>query len=802
MKITLNWLRELVEVVLSTGELCNALVMAGIEVESVEEHRPEWGAVEIAEILALASHPNADRLTLCRVRTAHDERDVVCGARNMQAGDKVALAPPGAVLPGERHIERATIRGVASEGMLCSTAELGLAEEGGDGIWILPADAPLGRPLVEYLGAEDTVLDLGVTPNRGDCLSVLGIAREVAALTGARLHARPVTVAQDETPASQLARVAVEAVDLCPRYDARVVRGVRIAPSPPWLRTRLALVGLRPINNVVDATNFIMIERGQPLHAFDRARLAQSVVTARRAGSRQHFTTLDGVTRELLPDDLVIADAEAPVALAGIMGGADSEIRPETADVLLESAYFTPETIRRTARRLAITTDSSYRFERGVDPEGTVAALDRVTELIVANAGGMVARGVLERRAPGRRAPNAIRLRSARVNALLGTRLTQSEIERPLRAVGATVTAAGKSVVRVVPPSHRFDLREEVDLVEEVARITGYDRIATTLPAMVPGGPGPGAQRTGEQLMRDVLRAAGFNEMVTLALVAPEENRTFPGLAEMGGDAVALTNPPSTDAAELRRSLLPGLLRALDENRRHGEPLVAGFSLGRVYARESERYHERESLALLLAGEWPPPAFREPARPATFFDLKGALELLLARMHLVTPRWEPAPDLAAWLHPGKAATISIEGVLCGLAGALHPDLVAARGLEVEPWMAELDLRRVVQYFPRRIIFQPLARFPAIERDVAVIADIDFQAQQVLDAITEIAHPLVEEVRVFDQYTGTPIPEGKQSIAFSLSYRAADRTLTDDEVNAVHEEIVARLLRRLPLEGRR
>ena len=421
MKITLNWLTGARRGRALDRRALRRAGDGGPRGRGVEEHRPVWGAVEIAEIVALERHPNADRLTLCRVRTAHGERDVVCGARNMQAGDQVALAPPGAVLPGERRIERATIRGVASEGMLCSAAELALAEGTDDGILILPLDAPLGRTLLDYLGAEDTVLDLGVTPNRGDCLSVLGIAREVAALTGARLHARPLTVVQADPPATKLARVAVEALDLCPRYDARVVRGVAIAPSPPWLRTRLALVGLRPINNVVDVTNFVMIERGQPLHAFDLARLADRTVIARRAGSRQHFTTLDGATRELLPDDLVIADAKAPVALAGIMGGADSEIRPETTDILLESAFFTPETVRRTARRLGIATDSSYRFERGVDPEGTVMALDRVAELIVAGAGGTVARGVLERRTPGRRAPHAIRLRTARVNALLGT---------------------------------------------------------------------------------------------------------------------------------------------------------------------------------------------------------------------------------------------------------------------------------------------------------------------------------------------------------------------------------------------
>jgi len=801
MKITLNWLRELIDVGLSASEIADTLTMAGIEVESVEERSPPWTGVEVAEVLDVAPHPNADRLRLCRVRRAGSEALVGCGASNMRVGDKVALALPGTVLPGDRHIERTTIRGQVSEGMLCSASELALS---GDetGILILPDDAPVGGRLVDYLGAEDTILDLAVTPNRGDCLSVLGIARELVALTGAVLRAQRVTLAEDEAAASQLARIEIEAPELCPRYCARVVRGVGIGPSPPWLRTRLEMVGLRPISNVVDATNYVMLERGQPLHAFDFARLAGGQVTARRAGRAQRYATLDGAARELVPDDLVIADARGPVALAGVMGGAESEIHAATTDVLLESAFFIPETVRRTARRLGIVTESSYRFERGVDPEGTVLALDRVTELIVRMAGGSVARGVLEKRAGDRLGERAIRLRPQRVNFLLGTELGAAEIGRHLSALGAGVAAPTEGSLRVVPPSHRFDLQSEIDLVEEVARLAGYQSIPATLPAVRVGGPGPGPQRRAEQRIREALRAAGLSEMVTLGLIAAEENRTFPGLGDTTSGPVALANPLSADAAELRLSLLPGLLRALDENLRQGEPLVAAFSLGRVYRRQADGYQEGPSLALLLAGRWPRPEIGEADRACGFGDLKGTVDLVFARLHAESPRWERLAAGAPYLHPARSARVTVGGTLCGLAGVLHPDLVASRRLDVEPWLAELDLRRVLQYVPARFAVRPLPRFPAVTRDLAVVADRGFEAQQVLDAIREAAQPLVEEVRVFDHYTGSPIPEGRKSVAYSISYRAADRTLTDEEVNELHEELLGRVLRRLPVEVRR
>ncbi len=803
MKITLNWLRELVEVVLSPEELAETLVMAGLEVESVEEHDPSWGSsVEIAEIEAMTAHPNADRLRLCQVRRATEIVPVVCGATNMKAGDKVALALPGTVLPDGRRIEQAAIRGQVSHGMLCSARELALGHEDDGGILILGADAAIGTSLAGHLGAADTVVEISVTPNRGDCLSVLGVAREVSALTGAALHHRQVRLVEDDHPIARLARVDVTAPDLCPRYDARVVRAVRVGPSPLWMQTRLAMVGFRPISNVVDATNYVMLERGQPLHAFDLARLKEARVSARRAGTRQRFETLDGVTRELLPDDLVIADAEGPVAIAGVIGGAESEIRADTTDILLESAFFTPETVRRTARRLAIGTESSYRFERGVDPEGTTAALDRVAELVQTTAGGQVARGILERRGPGRRTRPAIRLRPARVNALLGTSLKITEMERPLRALGAVVSGSGPTARRVIPPPHRFDLQQEVDLVEEIARVSGYDAIAPTIPAIAVGGPGLGPTYDIECRIRERLRAAGFHEMVTPVFVSADDNRAFPGLPELAGRAVELANPLSVESAELRRSLLPGLLRAQSENERQGASLVAGYSVGRVFGREDGRYHEVQTLGALLAGSWPPATLGASPRACGFGDLKGALESVVRELHLESVRWEGLGDEAAYLHPGKSARIVVGGVLSGFIGALHPNLVAARQLESEPWIVELDLLRVVQYCPRRVIFQALPRFPSVSRDIAVVVDDEFQAQQVLDAVERMSEPLVEEVRVFDHYTGAPIPSGKKSLAYTIAYRAPNRTLTDDEVNAMHDQLVAELVRQLPLEVRR
>lgn len=802
MKITLNWLRELVDVLLAPDELAETLVMAGLEVESVEERRPTWTAVEIAAIEHMVPHPNADRLRLCQVRRATGTVVVVCGASNMQAGDRVALAVPGTVLPDGKRIEETTIRGQRSHGMLCSVRELGLSEDDAGGIMILPADAPVGTPLVAYLGAEDTILELSVTPNRGDCLSLLGVAREVAALTGASLHVRSPSLSERGAPASRSARVDVQAPDLCPRYAARIVRDVRVAPSPLWMQTRLAMVGLRPISNVVDATNYVMLERGQPLHAFDLHRLRGACATVRRAGDRQRYETLDGQVRELVADDLVIADAEGTIAIAGVMGGADSEIKPDTVDIFVESAFFVPETVRRTARRLGLMTESSYRFERGVDPGGTRAALDRVAELIAGNAGGQVAKGVLEARSAGRRPRAAIRLRPARVNALLGATLKIPEMERPLRALGATVSGSGPQVRRVVPPTHRFDLQNEVDLVEEIARVIGYDAVPASMPAIGAGGPGMGPSHDIEQRLRARLAGAGFDETIALAMVSAEDNRDFPGLPELIGDSVVLTNPLSVEMAELRRSLLPGLLRVYVENRRQGATQVAAYGLGRAFSREADRYHEVQTLAILLAGARPPEWVGGTSRPCDFFDLKGALEAIFAELHLDAVRWEPLESEAGYLHPGKAARIEVGGVSCGYLGALHPNLRAARGLDGEPWLAELDLARVVQYCPGRVIFRPLPRFPAVSRDIAVLVDEQFPAQRVLDAVKEATEPLVEEVRVFDHYTGSPIPKGKKSLAYSIAYRASNRTLTDDEVKATHDRLVARLVAKLPLEVRR
>ncbi|MBI3300871.1 MAG: phenylalanine--tRNA ligase subunit beta, partial [Deltaproteobacteria bacterium] len=478
MKVTLNWLREFVPIELPLDRLAERLALAGLEVEGISEQGNE--PVQVAQIARIDPHPQSDHLVVCHVTTGGETMPVVCGATNMRAGDKVALAPEGTRLPGGQRVERVEIRGQLSCGILCSEAELGLSQDH-SGLLILPAEAPLGEALFAVLGLRDTILDVAVTPNRGDCLSVLGLAREIAALTGAPFHANKPRVRERGTAIPDQARVTIVDADLCPRYAARVVTGVQVAPSPAWMRWRLEVVGIRALNNLVDVTNYVMVERGQPLHAFDLTSLAGAEIIVRRARDIAALTTLDGQRRALAPDDLLICDRDRGVAIAGVMGGENSEVREQTAVVLLESAYFVPETVRRTARRLGLRSEASYRFERGVDPQGTVLALNRAAALLTQLAGGQVSRGVIDV-CPQPLSPTMIPLRAQRVTTFLGAAVEEPEIEQRLRTLGMAVKRERRGAWRVTVPLYRSDLTQEVDLIEEIARLRGYETIPTLLP--------------------------------------------------------------------------------------------------------------------------------------------------------------------------------------------------------------------------------------------------------------------------------------------------------------------------------
>jgi phenylalanyl-tRNA synthetase beta chain len=641
-------------------------------------------------------------------------------------------------------------------------------------------------------GGEDRVFEVAVTPNRGDCLGIAGIAREVGALSGAGLKKRPTNVPKKDSSINKRISLTIENADLCARYSARVVDGVRVAPSPSWLSARLEACGIRAINNVVDVTNYVMLETGQPLHAFDLDRLPHKRIVVRKAKELDKFTTLDGVVRELAHEDLLICDDERPVALAGVMGGMDSEVTDSTRSLLLESANFAPASIRRTAKRLALHSEASHRFERGVDPEGTLAAANRAVYLLSEVAGGRPMAGSTDSY-PGKTKPPVIVLREERIEKLLGIKLDGKQAERLLRSIGM-ITTRHKSnrSLRVIPPTSRSDISREADLIEELARLHGYDRIPSTLPLLRPSGGRNDLLLSWERKARTLMTGEGLVEVINLPFTTAPLNRTFPGLWEGAPTPVEVLNPLAKDHGQMRHSLLPGLIDNLRFNLAHRVESFAAYHLGKTFqlSPRSEPI-ERQYLAGLLHGPRARRGLRQSGEgPRGFLDCKGVVEALLDLFHLrESSTW--SVTAIECLHPGQTAALYLRGQRAGIVGQLHPD--ACERLEVPPsWVFELDFEKLLEYAPRRITSHALPRFPAVERDMAIVVDRDFASQQVINWIKNLGEALIENVEVFDQYFGAPIPEGKKSLAYKVSYRAPDRTLTDLEVNALHQSLVERI----------
>jgi phenylalanyl-tRNA synthetase beta chain len=799
MRVPLSWLADFVTWGGTPAELAERLTMAGLEVEAVEEVGRLDPGILVGRLLAVEPHPARDGLRVARVEVgAGAPVVVVSGAPNLVGGEQVAVALPGARLAGGTEVAPADLGGVTSGGVLCSEAELGLGDDG-TGILVLPAAAAVGTRVGELVGVADTVLTIEVTPNRGDCLSVLGVAREVAALGRTRPRRRRLGLREAGAPAAREVRVRVEAPELCPRYCARVVRGTTLAASPLWLRLRLRRADMRPINAVVDATNYVMLERGQPLHAFDLERIGERQILVRRATSGETLVTLDGVERVLAESDLVIADARVPVALAGVMGGEGSEVTATTRTVLLESAVFDPTTIRRTARRTGLLSQAAYRFERRVDPATVVEALDAGAALIARLTGGRAAPGVVEAGRGGADTPPAVRLRLRRARAILGTGVARGEAVRRLRALGARCRGEGETLF-VTAPSHRGDLALEEDLIEEIARLGGYDAIPLVLPEAPIAGGEDSAARTFARRVRRLLVAEGLSEMVTLSFTDGGTNRRLAGFVGRALSPLAVLNPLSSETGELRRSPLAGLVHALARNLGHGAPFVGAFEIGRGYGLDAQgARHEVRAVALLLHGAWPPAGPVRSGSPIDFLDVKGVTANLLAGLGIEggRVRWGPGEELA-FLHPGKAVAVAVDGTAVGAAGALHPEVTQAHDLSGEVWVAELDLERLAHYVPRRIALRPIPRFPAATRDIAVVVDEPFRAGEIVEEVRALGSPHIESVRLFDCYRGAPIPAGKKGLAYTIAYRAPDRTLTDDEVNALHTALLDRLAGRFPL----
>lgn len=801
MRVPLSWLRELVDVEVEPTVLAERLSLAGLPIESIEEVGDLHPEVRAGRLVSVEQHPGADRLRVCRVDLGGNAPvQIVSAAPGLKVGALVALALPGARLPGGRDVASVELRGQASAGVLCSELELGLGDDDA-GVLHLDGTIAAGTALRDLPGVHDVVLDVEITPNRGDCLSILGIAREVAAVTGTRVLRPRVEVKEEGAPAAGVVSVHVDAVDLCPRYCARVVRGVGHGPSPLWLRLRLQRAGMRPLGGIVDATNYVMLERGQPMHAFDLARVKDGRIIVRRASADERLVTLDGVERALLKDDLVIADPSAAVALAGVMGGRDSEVSDATIDLLLESAFFAPAAVRRTSRRLGLLSQASYRFERRVDPAMVPEALDAVAALIVRIAGGTVAPGVVED-APGAGALAAptIRFRPRRAASVLGADVSDAEMLQRLELLGMTVRPDADAVL-VTPPSHRGDVTIEEDLIEEVARLGGYDAIPATLPVAPSHATSDSPSRRLARTIRRLLVAEGLSETVTLTFTDAETNAVLPGVVGAALRPVAVRNPLASELGELRRSPLVGLVRALRHNVAQGARYVGLFEVGKGYGLgDSAMPREPRAVSGLLCGQWPARGVEREGPAIDFLDLKGVVENLLAGLGVADASWLPMADLD-FLHPGKAAAIVTADGPLGVAGALHPRAVQVLDLPQEVWVFELDFQTLGAYGPARFGVRPLPRFPAVTRDIAVVVDEVFLAEAIVEEVRSLADPRIETARVFDCYRGEPIPPGKKSLAYTLAYRAPDRTLTDDEVNALHAEVRERLKKRFALELR-
>jgi phenylalanyl-tRNA synthetase beta chain len=796
MKISVNWLRRLVEVDWDAAEIARRLTLSGLEVEEVESRSTPLPGVVVARVLEAWRHPNADKLQLARVDTGTEQLTVVCGAPNCRPGLTVALATPGAVLPGDFVIKKAKIRGEESFGMLCSERELGLSAES-DGILELESGLAPGMALTTALALEDTVLHTSPTANRGDMLSHLGVAREVAALAGVALRPPPTeipAVAGDDA-------VSVEIADAerCARYVGRVVRGLRVGPSPLWVRRLLESVGVRAINNLVDVTNFVLMELGQPLHAFDLRDLRGPRIVVRRAVSGERMTTLDGIERTCIEDDLLICDAERPVALAGVMGGLDSEVKADTTDVFLESAWFLPTGVRATSRRLGLRSDSSQRFERGVDPLATRAAADRAVRLMIelsASGSSPRASSVVTDRV-AREVPRAlVRYAPAQAERLLGVAIDAGTQRVALGRLGfeVDVPPADGPDPRwsVRAPGWRPDVAESADLVEEVARFVGFDAIPTP-PARLTFATGEGLARDKRiRQLRRGLATRGFHQALNYPFLSTEL------LAPFGGPPpLALQNPLSEDLRVLRTSMLPRLVANAAHNERHGQLDFGAFEIGRVFLpgpAAGEMPTEIERLGLVWGGQtsghW-----SGGRRPVDFFDLKGEVERVVRQCRPDVALTFEALSTTVWLHPGVAATVRLDGRSIGVVGQLHPRLGRTLGLGGPLFVAELDLGPLVDTAPAVVRFADFQRLPAVRRDVALQLPKGTRAADVLNAVAGLGVQVIDNVEIFDVYEGESVGAGHFSLGLTITYRAPDRTLTDDEVSATQSALVGHLVER-------
>ncbi|MEM9257187.1 MAG: phenylalanine--tRNA ligase subunit beta [Pseudomonadota bacterium] len=777
MKFSEKWLREWTDPDLSTEELSHQLTMAGLEVEGIEPVAGAFSGVVVAQIVAAEPHPDADKLQVCQVDAGGDTLQVVCGAPNARAGLKAPLATVGGALPGDVKIKRATLRGVESRGMLCAEQELGLSDAK-DGLMELPDDAPVGKDLRDYLQLDDQMIELGLTPNRADCLSIRGIAREVGLLSSAAVTA--VEVGSVAASCEDTLAVELRAVERCPRFAGRVIRGVDLRqPSPLWMQEKLRRCGVRSIDAVVDVTNYVMLELGQPMHAYDLAAL-QGGIIVRTADQGEALALLDGSTVELDQESLVIADHRGAVGLAGIMGGEHTAVRASTVDLFLEAAFFTPERIAGKARRFGMHTDASHRFERGVDFARPVEAIERATQLLLETVGGEaghVIDVVSEADLPTR---SDVPLRAARIEKMLGLTIDGAEVERILCGLGLDVRATADGWICSVP-SWRFDIGIEADLLEELARVYGYNRLPASRIHADLVMPAKAERKLSRRLVRHQLAGRGYREAITYSFVDPALQAIFdPDL-----DPIRLTNPISAEMAVMRTSLLPGLVAAVRHNVNRQQSRVRLFEMGLRFQPDGDDLQQVPTLAMIVAGGRGRETWTGDGASVDFYDLKGDLESVLRLGD--ANRFEFDAAQRSGLHPGQTAAITRKGQRIGYLGALHPSVGAQLDIALPVLVCEIDLVQLLEIdLPR---FAELSKFPGIRRDLSFVVDREVAVHEVLGALRSVAGSYLADLTLFDVYTGKGIDPKRKSLSVGLTFRDQSRTLGDEDVNPAVGQVI-------------
>lgn len=787
MRVSYKWLKEYVDIPVSPGDLADRLTLAGIAVEGVHQQGAGIEKVYTGKILAIEPHPNADRLTVCKVTAGGPEDlQIVTGATNISTGDVIPVAVEGAHLAGGLVIKKSKLRGVESRGMLCSGQELGLdpktmPAEQAHGIMILSPDTQLGLDIKPVIGLDDAVLELDLTPNRGDAMSMVGVAREVAALLGQSLRLPVLDVEESGESTGGKVKIDIEDGELCRRYVAKVFTGIKIGPSPGWMQERLRAAGVRPISNLVDITNYVMMELGQPLHAFDYDTLQDGHIIVRRAMDGDVLVSLDGAKRKLNRDMLVIADPGGPVAVAGVMGGLATEVTANTRNVLLESAWFNPISIRKTSKALGLRSESSSRFEKGIDLTGCLRAARRASRLLADMGAGVVAPGEVDNY-PSPYVPKTIVLRPERVEHILGTPVSAEDSADILGSLEFGVQKDGAGLM-VTVPGHRPDVSLEVDLIEEVARIYGYNRIPVTLPSGASTKGGRTREQSLEVAVKDRMAAIGLREVITYTFISPEAftNINLPPESPLR-QVMSLQNPLSEEQSVMRTTILPGLLEVLHRNANRKITNLSIFELGKVYlpGGSDALPEERPVLAAAAMGRTSR-GWNRPALEKDFYYMKGVLETLLRQSGVDEIYYEPLKDNPSY-HPGRAARVTAAGSLLGIIGEVHPGVLDNYELPNRVVAMEIDFNVLAAVSGRAGKYSQLPRFPGIERDLAVVVSLQVPVRDIMAVIKKAGGRLLREIELFDVYRGEQVKQDCQSLAFSLTFRADDRTLTEDEVS--------------------